>query len=84
MGQTSFRAAFAETVGSTPRRYLEERRIEHAARALVETEQTIAQIAQSVGYSDPYHFSRVFKRVMGMPPKQYRAQRWGQPGEPMR
>lgn len=73
MGETSFRAAFARTMGSSPRRYLEERRVEHAARALVETDRTVIEISRAVGYTDPYHFSRVFRRVKGLSPRQYRA-----------
>lgn len=72
MSETSLRAAFVAAVGRGPRRYLEERRVEHATRALIETDQTVAQIAQSVGYSDPYHFSRVFRRVTGVSPRRYR------------
>jgi AraC-like DNA-binding protein len=72
MGETSFRAAFNRTIGVPPRRYLEERRIEHAARYLAETDLSIAQISEAVGYDDPYHFSRVFRRVKGISPRQYR------------
>jgi AraC-like DNA-binding protein len=74
MGETSFRAAFARATGSSPRRYLEERRIEHAARVLIETDYTVAEISRAVGYTDPYHFSRVFRRIKGLSPRQYRKQ----------
>lgn len=72
MSEASFRAAFARTTGSSPRRFLEERRMTQAARALVETDRTVAEIAQAVGYDDPYHFSRVFRRVHGASPREYR------------
>jgi AraC-like DNA-binding protein len=72
MAETTFREAFARTMGTTPRRYLEERRIEQAARALVETDGRISEIASALGYDDPYHFSRAFKRVTGTPPREYR------------
>jgi AraC-like DNA-binding protein len=72
MSETSFRAAFERTIGSPPRRYLEERRVEHAARALVETDRTVAEIARAVGYTDSHHFSRVFRRVTGLSPLHYR------------
>jgi AraC family transcriptional regulator of arabinose operon len=54
-------------MGRPPGRYLEERRIERAARALVETNLKILRIADAEGYSDPYHFSRVFRRLMACP-----------------
>jgi AraC-like DNA-binding protein len=72
MAETSFRDAFFRTMGCAPRRYLEERRIEHAARALLDTNRAIADISRQVGYPDPYHFSRVFRRVTGLSPRQYR------------
>jgi AraC-like DNA-binding protein len=72
MGITAFRAAFERTMGRPPHRYFEERRVERAARALVETDHKIVRIAEAEGYDDPYHFSRVFHRVMGMSPRAYR------------
>lgn len=72
MPETTFREAFVRTMGRPPRRYLEERRIEHAARTIVETDRRINDIANAVGYDDPYHFSRAFKRVTGTSPSAYR------------
>ena len=72
MGLTAFREAFQQATGRAPRLYMEERRVERAARALVETERSIYEIAESEGYEDPYHFSRIFKRVMGLSPRNYR------------
>ncbi len=77
MGLTAFRAAFLRTMGRGPRQYLEERRIERAAQALVETDHKIVKIASAEGYDDPYHFSRVFQRVMGVSPRGYRAKARG-------
>ncbi|HEX4211835.1 MAG TPA: helix-turn-helix transcriptional regulator [Candidatus Dormibacteraeota bacterium] len=72
MGETTFRTAFVRIMGCGPRRYLEERRIEQAALALVDTDQSIVQVSQEAGDLDPYHFSRVFRRVMGLSPRHYR------------
>lgn len=72
MSEPSFRAAFARATGASPRRYLEEKRMEQAARALVETDRTVTEISHAVGYDDPYHFSRVFRRVNGVSPRGYR------------
>jgi AraC-like DNA-binding protein len=72
MSEGAFRAAFVRTTGSSPRRYLEERRMAQAARALLETDRTVAEVARAVGYDDPYHFSRAFRRVHGVSPSGYR------------
>ncbi len=45
----------------------------HACRLLDEGSQGIAQVAQQLGYDDAYYFSRLFRKVVGMAPSQYRA-----------
>jgi AraC-like DNA-binding protein len=74
MSETSFRAAFVEATGRTPRDYIEQLKIERAAHNLLETNLRIGEIARDEGYSDIYHFSRVFKRVMKSSPRKYRLQ----------
>jgi AraC-like DNA-binding protein len=81
MGETSFRAAFTRTMGTSPRRYLEDRRIERAARALIESGLSISEISETVGYDDPFYFSRVFSRVKGMSPLQYRMRAYRRIGD---
>lgn len=49
-------------------------RLENAARLLSETDHTISEIAYEVGFSDPYYFSRAFKKVHGCSPKIWREQ----------
>jgi len=73
MGQTSFRDAFLKAAGCSPRVYLEERRIAKAERLLIESDRKVSDVARQVGYSDPYHFSRAFKRVTGLSPREYRS-----------
>jgi transcriptional regulator GlxA family with amidase domain len=36
------------------------------------TSQTVDQIARTIGYEDPASFRRVFQRVMGLSPSDYR------------
>jgi len=78
MGLTAFREAFQKATGRPPRQYLEERRIERAARVLMETNRKLYDVAAAEGYDDPYHFSRIFRRVMGVSPRQYRSPRSAQ------
>lgn len=59
--------------GQTPHAWLRAYRLSQAKRLLVETDASIASIALSVGYQDPLHFSRDFKRNAGLPPRRFRA-----------
>jgi AraC-like DNA-binding protein len=49
-------------------RYLTGLRMQLARRELRETSDTIARIAERVGYRSEPAFNRAFKRVVGMPP----------------
>lgn len=68
----TFRNAFKAATSRNPYEYMVERRIEQAAGLLARSDSRIRDIALAVGYDDPYHFSRVFHRVMGVPPQRYR------------
>jgi AraC-like DNA-binding protein len=72
MGVTAFRRAFAQATGAQPRAHLESLRMDRAMRLLIDTDSTIAAVGQAVGYGDPYHFSRVFRRVTGRTPSAVR------------
>lgn len=72
LGETAFRAAFTRVAGLPPRAWLERRRMEHAVGLLRDTPTPIGQIAATVGYADAFHFSRVFRRVMGAAPRAWR------------
>jgi len=52
--------------------FLEECRIRKAAELLKESELSITEVAGQVGYTDTNYFSRVFKKVHGKTPKDYR------------
>ena len=50
-------------------------KVSHACYLLDITEDTVAEIAARLGHDDPYYFSRLFKRVMGVSPQRYRQER---------
>lgn len=52
-------------------------KIEHACQQLDTGSQNINEIGYALGYDDAYYFSRIFKKVMGMSPTQYRKMRLG-------
>ena len=63
---------FKENTGFPPMAYLTHLRMIEACRLLDTTDWKVAAVAMDVGYSDPYHFSRVFSRVIGQSPRAYR------------
>jgi len=69
-----FNQVFRKTFGVPPMRYLEQQRLRRAKELIAGTDRTMTEIAFEVGYSDPYYFSRAFRRLTGMPPSVYRAE----------
>lgn len=69
MGETAFRATLKTATGRSPRAWLEERRFENARRLLQETAMPVAAVATACGYDDPFHFSRVCRRLTGKSPR---------------
>jgi AraC family transcriptional regulator of arabinose operon len=56
----------------SPHQYLVELRINFAVDLLLGTDLLTKQIGQKVGYPDPFHFSRIFKRIQGVSPEVFR------------
>ncbi|QEG43721.1 AraC family transcriptional regulator [Roseimaritima ulvae] len=69
-----FERRFRHAFGASPRQYLVRVRVEHAAKLLRETDQTVSEIAHACGFYDHAHFSRSFRRIMNQSPSQYRKQ----------
>jgi AraC-like DNA-binding protein len=67
-----FARVFRERVGTSPGRYVNERRIEHA-QALLHQGLPAARVASEVGFYDQSHLNRRFKRQCGMTPGQFQA-----------
>lgn len=63
---------FSRQLHTTFRDYLVESRLDRARMLLTETTMTIHQIARSLGYGDPFLFSRQFRSRYGIPPSHYR------------
>ena len=72
VSQSQFERLFNRILGTTPCEYLLRVRIA-AARALLEnSDRTIADIACETGFYDHSHFTRTFKRIVGVSPGKYR------------
>lgn len=61
---------FRRYQGTSPYQYLMRRKMNLAAQHLVENGGLVKEAAQRVGFADPYHFSRAFKSVHGVPPRE--------------
>jgi AraC-like DNA-binding protein len=61
---------FRRFQGTSPYQYLLRRKMTIAASHLVEHGSLVKEAALRVGFSDPYHFSRCFKAVHGVPPRE--------------
>jgi|TARA_R110002167_G_scaffold13128_2_gene55393 AraC-like DNA-binding protein len=66
---------YKELTGSTPIDHFIHLKIKRACDLLDITNKSINQIGFSIGYDDAYYFSRIFKKVMGFSPSQYRNMR---------
>lgn len=60
---------FRRYQGTSPYQYLLRRKMNLAAEHLVENGGLVKEAAQRVGFADPYHFSRAFKSIHGVAPR---------------
>lgn len=67
-------SSFSRYFGISPKNYVIRLRLYHAAQLLGDANLSITQIACMVGYSDLYHFSKLFKKHMGVSPQHLRRQ----------
>ncbi len=63
---------WAAAIGVPPAKYAMGIRIGEACRQLAETSKSIAEIAGDCGFEDEFYFSRAFRRIQGIPPREYR------------
>lgn len=72
MTPRTFGRRFKNATGATPLNYLQQIRIDVAKDLLQTSNLTVAEIMFRVGYHDPTHFTRLFKKSLGVAPSQYR------------
>jgi len=72
-----FSEMFREQTHHSPMSYYTHLRIRSACRLLDLTTKPVKVVGIETGYADPYYFSRVFKKVMGISPEKYRAVKKG-------
>lgn len=67
-----FSRLFSEATGRSPYRYVTERRVEAAKERLRLARSSLVEIALDTGFVTQANFNRVFKKVTGKTPGQYR------------
>ncbi len=67
-----FAHLFREITGTSPMKRLRQIRLDRALDLLITTDHTLAQIAESCGFCNAFHFSQLFKDYSGQSPSAYR------------
>ncbi|ANE51409.1 AraC family transcriptional regulator [Flavisolibacter tropicus] len=67
-----YTALFKKKTGLSPIDYFIKMKIHYACQLLTQSDLKIKEVAEKIGYEDPYYFSRLFKLVMNKSPKDYR------------
>ena len=73
MAPNSFARLFKEEMNITLHNFIQNRKIARSCELFEHTTKTIEDVAFDLGFSDRYHFSRVFKLVTGLTPGIYKS-----------
>lgn len=74
LSPSRFHAVFKEALGEAPVRWVQRRRMARAEQLLLAGELKVHEVGERCGWTDPFHFSRLFKRLHGVSPQGYREQ----------
>ena len=77
LNRSYFGKIFHEYTGKSPQDFLISYRMSKAAELLKLTKLSVADIGNAVGYPNQLHFSRAFKNVYGISPRQWRGENGG-------
>lgn len=76
MAPNSFARLFKEEMNITIQYFIQNRKMAKACDIFEQTNDSIEEVSFKLGFSDRYHFSRVFKSVIGLTPATYRSGRY--------
>ncbi len=72
MSPSSFSYIFRQSSGTTFTEYLQQKRVLKSKELLLNSNASVLEIAEQSGFSDTAYFNRVFKKMVGISPGQYR------------
>ena len=67
-----FTKMFKDSIGKTPIGYINGIKVNHSMKLLIETDKSIAQIADEIGFYNANYYHKIFKQYMGVSPLAYR------------
>lgn len=72
LSASHFSSLFKKKTGFSPIEYFNQLKMQKACQYLLFSDLRVKEIAFKLGIEDPYYFSRLFTKTMGMPPNEYR------------
>ncbi len=72
LSESRYRSVFHDCTGFSPNEYRIALRMQRACDLLLQTDDTLSEIAQACGYGDTLYFLRIFKQKLGVTPGEYR------------
>ncbi|MBI9104180.1 MAG: helix-turn-helix transcriptional regulator [Spirochaetales bacterium] len=72
LSERRFRDVFHGVTGCSPREYYNRLRMEHGANMLSLSDLSLGEVAEKLGFCDPFHFSKCFKSNYGCSPREFR------------
>lgn len=72
LSPSRFHAVFRQSMNATPLDYLKKIRLDAAARMLLASDASVAEISRAVGFKNQFHLSREFHNQFGLSPLKYR------------
>lgn len=75
MSESTFRRAFIEVTGQSPKKYINQQKIQKAKKLLQSSELTVSGLCDTLGFYDSAYFVKLFKKHTGLTPLAYRRSR---------
>ncbi|CUX37824.1 helix-turn-helix domain-containing protein [Clostridium sp. C105KSO13] len=72
LSKSYLNSIFKEQTGRSPVDFFLHLKMQEACKLLQSTDMYIYEVSTKMGYTDPYYFSRIFKKVVGVSPKEYK------------
>ena len=72
VSKSTLTTKFKEELNLTIQEYIQRQKMFHAGQMLKNSNMSVAQISERLGFSEQFYFSRCFKQIFGLSPREYR------------